>query len=139
MRWLLQSPKPADQRYAEDVLKRMSKHGALVPNLWHLESINVLLGAEKRSEVSTGDIERFISQLEMLPILTDPLTAHKAFSRTQALARSYKLSSYDAAYLELALREGLPIATLDKILVKASIKAGVTIFLKPEKQPDYAE
>ena len=133
MRWLLQSPKPADQRYAEDVLKRMSKHGALVPNLWHLEAVNVLLGAEKRSVVSTGDIERFISQLEMLPILTDQLTAHQAFNRTQALARSYKLSSYDAAYLELALREGLPIATLDKMLTKASITAGVAVFLKPEK------
>lgn len=133
MRWLLQSPKPADQKYAEDVLKKMSEHDALVPNLWHLEAINVLLGAEKRREVSTGDIERFIAQLEMLPILTDQSTANQAFSRTQALARSYKLSSYDAAYLELALREGLPIATLDKMLVKASTKAGVSIFIKSTK------
>ena len=88
MRWILESDKASDQAYAEKVLKSFSTEEALVPNLWHLEASNVLLGAEKRSEISTGEIEGFIAQLENLPIQVDPLTAHQSFSRTLALGRS---------------------------------------------------
>jgi len=130
MRWLLETEKKADQQYAENVLKSMINAGCLVPNLWHLEAANVLLGAEKRSEVDAGEIERFISQLENLPIHVDPLTSHQTFSRIMALSRIYKLSSYDAAYLELAAREGLPLATLDKSLRKAAMKSNIEIYLK---------
>lgn len=130
MRWLLETEKKADQQYAENVLKSMINAGSLVPNLWHLEAANVLLGAEKRSDVNAGEIERFISQLENLPIHVDPLTSHQTFSRIMALARIYKLSSYDAAYLELAAREGLPLATLDKALRKAAMKSNIEIYLK---------
>ncbi|MFK5951091.1 MAG: type II toxin-antitoxin system VapC family toxin [Methylococcales bacterium] len=108
----------------------MINANSFVPNLWHLEAANVLLGAEKRHEASAGEIERFISQLENLPIHVDALTSHQSFSRTIALARIYKLSSYDAAYLELSIREGLPLATLDKDLRKAAIKTNVEIYLK---------
>ena len=129
MRWLLSSPKAADQEYAEAVLKSLVKAEALVPHLWHLEATNVLLGAEKRSDLETAEVERFIAQLENLPINVDSLTARQAFSRTLSLARAYKLSSYDAAYLEVAIREGLPLATLDQDLIKAAGKADVTIYL----------
>jgi predicted nucleic acid-binding protein len=71
------------------------------------------LGVENRGELKTGEVGRFIVQLERLPLLVDLLTSQQAFSRTLSLARAYKLSSYDAAFLELAVREGLPIATLD--------------------------
>ena len=128
MRWLLASEKASDQKYSENVLESMRNVDALTPNLWHLEAINVLTGAEKRGEVSLGEIERFISQLENLPIHVDPLTAHQAFSRTLALSRAYNISSYDASYLELAMREGLPLASLDKKLVKAAKKADVEIY-----------
>ena len=107
----------------------MSEADALVPDLWHLEAINVLLGAEKRSEIEPGEIERFINQLENLPIHVDPLTADQSFSRILALSRIYKLSSYDAAYLELSIREGVPLATLDKDLRKAARKAGTQLYL----------
>ncbi|VAW68654.1 hypothetical protein MNBD_GAMMA10-2080 [hydrothermal vent metagenome] len=130
MRWLLESEKKSDQKYAEDVLKSMLDADSLVPNLWHLEVVNVLLGAEKSSEVQAGQIERFISQLENLPIQVDSSTAHQSFSRIMALSRIYRLSSYDAAYLELAIRKGLPLATLDKDLSKAAIKSDVEIYLK---------
>ena len=128
MRWLLASEKPSDQRYSESVLDSMRDTDALTPNLWHLEAVSVLIGAEKRGEVSLGEIERFISQLENLPIHVDSLTAHQAFSRTLALSRAYNISSYDASYLELAMREGLPLASLDKKLVKAAKKADVDIY-----------
>jgi len=130
MGWLLESEKASDQKYAEKVLKSLVEVEAYVPNLWHLEATNVLLGAEKRLETNSSDIEGFISQLENLPLHVDSLTSHQSFNRTMALARAYKLSSYDAAYLELAIREGLPIASLDKLLVKAAKKAGVDIYLK---------
>ncbi len=130
MRWLLASDKTSDQAYAETVLKSMIETDALVPNLWHLEAANVLLAAEKRGEVATGDTERFISQLESLPVHVDALTSHQVFNRTLILAKAYKLSSYDAAYLELAIREGVSLATLDKDLLKAAKKADVDIYLK---------
>ena len=130
MRWHLESEKVSDQKYAESVLLSLADMEALVPNLWHLEASNVLLGAEKRGETSIGEVERFIGQLENLPLHVDPLTANKSFNRTMVLARAYKLSSYDAAYLELAIREGLPIATLDKELTKAAKKADVALYLK---------
>jgi predicted nucleic acid-binding protein len=130
MRWHLESEKTADQKYSESVLQSLTYSNAFVPNLWHLEAVNVLLGAEKRGDTSLGEVERFIAQLEDLPLYVDSLTANQSFSRTMALARAYKLSSYDAAYLELALRKGLSIATLDKGIVKAAKKADVGIYLK---------
>ena len=129
MRWLLESEKAADQKYAENVLKSLVESAVLVPSLWHLEVTNVLLVAEKKKTIEQGDVERFISQLERLPIDTDSMTSHQAFNRIMALSRAYKLSSYDGAYLELAIREGLPLATLDKDLKKAAEKASVELYL----------
>ncbi|MDM3870241.1 type II toxin-antitoxin system VapC family toxin [Porticoccus sp. W117] len=129
MRWLLESPKKADQKYAELVLQSLVDANAVVPHLWHIEAISVLLAEEKRGGLQAADVERFIAQLENLPIDVDHLTAHQAFSRTLSLSRAYKLSGYDSTYLELAIREGLPLATLDKDLRKAAIKADVEIYL----------
>ena len=130
MRWLFETDKGSDQIYAENVLKSMTSSGAMVPNLWHLEAVNVLVSAEHRRDISLGEIERFLSQLENLPIHTDSLTARHAFSRTLVLARAYSISSYDASYLELAIRAGLPLASLDKKLIRAAKKTDVEISLK---------
>ena len=130
MRWLFESGKPSDQKYAINVLESMVDASAFVPDLWHLEAANVLLGAEKRHEISFGQIEGFVSQLGALPIHTDAFTAKQALNSTLNLAREYKLSSYDAAYLELAIREALPFSSLDKKLVSAAKKANVQIYLK---------
>ncbi len=130
MRWLLESNKAADQKYAESVLKSLATAEALVPNLWHLEAANVLFNAEKREDMNLAEIEHFISQLENLPINVDLLTSQQALKRTLVLSREYNISSYDASYLELAIREGLPLSTLDKNLTKAAKKAGVIIYLR---------
>ncbi len=90
----------------------------------------MLLEAEKRDEISLGEVEGFAAQLENLPILANPMTLHQAFSRTLALARGYRLSCYNAAYLELATREGVPVATLDKNLQKAATRADVGLHLR---------
>jgi len=130
MRWLLASDKVSDQRYADSVLRSLADAEAVVPGLWHLEAANVLLGATNRGDIEVSDVERFTVQLENLPITVDSLTAHQVFGHTISLARAYRLSSYDAAYLELALREGLPLATLDKDLLKAARKSDIEIYLK---------
>ncbi|NYZ69824.1 type II toxin-antitoxin system VapC family toxin [Endozoicomonas sp. SM1973] len=130
MRWLLETSKIKDQNYADSVLETFSDVDAIVPNLWHLEAVSVLLGAQKRGEITEAEIEIFITQLESLPIEVDMATAHQAFSRTIRLAKLYKLSSYDASYLELAIRNGLPLASLDKDLRKAAKKAGVPLYLE---------
>jgi len=130
MRWLLASDKVSDQRYADSVLRSLADAEAVVPGFWHLEAANVLLGATTRGDIEVSDVERFTVQLENLPITVDSLTAHQVFGHTISLARAYRLSSYDAAYLELALREGLPLATLDKDLLKAARKSHIEIYLK---------
>jgi predicted nucleic acid-binding protein len=129
MRWLLPSQKFADQDYAEAVLRSMLDATALVPQLWHLEAANVLLTAEQCGELTTAATDSFMVELINLPIETDHLTSSQAFGQTLSLARTYRLSSYDAAYLELAIRSKLPLATLDKRLLKAAGKAGVTLYL----------
>ena len=131
MRWFFPSNKKEDQAYSEQVLKSFSDPNceALIPNLWHLEVTNVLLRSEKSGDVSAGQLEQYLIQLEGLPLYVDPLTASHAFSRTLSLARSYNLSTYDASYLELAIRESLSIATLDKDLIKAARKSNIDIYL----------
>jgi predicted nucleic acid-binding protein len=129
-RWLLASNKVSDQRYAESVLRSLVNAEAVVPNLWHLEAANVLLSAANRKELEISAVERFTVQLENLPITVDTLTANQVFGHTMSLAKAYRLSSYDAAYLELALRESLPLATLDKDLLKAARRSDIEIYLK---------
>ncbi len=131
MRWLLATEKESDQDYAENVLKSLLDNTAYVPNLWHLEASNVLLNAKKQDNIGAGELQAFLLQLENLPIFVDQQTAQQALTHTLSLADSYNLSSYDAAYLELALREGLAIATLDKALIRACKKAAIEVYLKP--------
>ena len=129
MRWFMPSNKEQDQAYCIKVLNSFSDSSALVPNLWHLEAVNALLGSEKRKEITEGQVEIYLTKLSKLPIFIDTETVYNAFGRTQALARAFNLSSYDAAYLEIAIRESLPIATLDKDLKKAVVKAEVELYL----------
>ena len=133
MRWLLASPQQALQDYAHAVLQSMTETGAVVPNLWHLEAVNVLVVAERKADVEVSEVERFIAQLEELPISVDLQTSQRSFNRILSLTRAYNLSSYDAAYLELAIRENLPLASLDKALIKAAKKAakkaGIPVYL----------
>ncbi len=132
MRWLLQTSNTKNQTYAESVLVSLIENSAIVPDLWHLEAINVLINAERNKQISAQQREIFIVQLENLPIEIDASTAHQAFSRTLNIAQIYKLSSYDAAYLELAIRTNQPLATLDKQLCKAAKIAKVEIY-KPNE------
>ncbi|MEX2326789.1 MAG: type II toxin-antitoxin system VapC family toxin [Pseudomonadales bacterium] len=127
LRWLLETDHAKDQNYAWRVLDCLADGEAVVPELWYLEITNVLLNAEKEKLTTLLASERFIEQLTALPIRTDALTPGQAFTRTMAIARAARLSSYDAAYLELSVRLGLPIATLDRDLRKAAGRFDVSI------------
>ncbi|HBA87914.1 MAG TPA: VapC toxin family PIN domain ribonuclease [Geobacter sp.] len=116
--------------YTATVLESLTDWEAVVPSLLPLEVANVLLVAERRKRCSEAEAVRFIELLESLPITTDDDTARRALNRTYQLAREYGLTSYDATYLELAMRLGVPLATMDRQLADAAIKAGVEIFLQ---------
>src|SRR3954467_342998 len=98
--------------YAEALLDLMPTARAYVPTLWPLEVANVLLVGERRKRITPADTAKFLSLLGTFPITIDDETTGRAWSETLNLARSQALSVYDAAYLELAMRRGLPLATL---------------------------
>ena len=102
---------------------------AWVPALWHLEVGNVLLGAKRKGRIDQAGIEKFLSTLGLYDIEVDHETMALAWSKTLALAESCGLTVYDAAYLELALRRGLPLATLDGPLRAAMKQAGGKVLL----------
>ena len=95
-----------------------------MPGIWPLEVANVVVKAQTKGLVSEARASAFIGLLKEMTILTDTHTAERALGDTLQLARRFKLSSYDASYLELALREGLPLATLDADLRSAMLLTG---------------
>jgi predicted nucleic acid-binding protein len=107
------------------LLDQMQEQGAVVPQLWHLEIGNVLTQAERRGRITAGDMAARIELLRRLPIVTDDETAGRALRDILALAREQRLTTYDASYLELAARRGLPLATRDTALQKAADRLGL--------------
>ncbi|MDP1654080.1 MAG: type II toxin-antitoxin system VapC family toxin [Rhodocyclaceae bacterium] len=128
MRWFFGDGKPAELVYAGKVLDAMKNTGAIVPVTWGLEVANVIARAEAKGLVTEARSGAFLEMLEGVDIEADGATYPHALSATLQLARRYRLSAYDASYLELALRLGLPLATLDEDLQKAAKKAGVKKF-----------
>lgn len=114
--------------YTEGIRDRLAELRANVPSLWPLEVTNVLLVGERRKRLDEARTLRFLALLRGLPIAVDDETAARAWSETMHLARAHNLSAYDAAYLELAIRRGLPLACLDGKLKTAATVAGVCIY-----------
>lgn len=129
MRWFFGDGKPQELAYAEKILDAMQKDSAHVPATWGLEVANVIVRAEAKGLVTEARSSAFLEMLEGVDIEVDTATFARALSDTLQLARRYKLSSYDASYLELALRLGMPLATLDEDLQKAAKKVGVKKFV----------
>lgn len=130
MSWLLGDGRPSDRAYAESVLDalRMPDCAARVPVTWALEICNVLARAEAGNLIAEAQTEAFLEMLAATAIQPDDATFARALTDTLHLARRFRISSYDASYLELSLRAGLPLATLDADLSKAARKAGVKRF-----------
>jgi predicted nucleic acid-binding protein len=113
------------EAYAEAVEDAMTTSAALVPALWRLEVANALLVGERRKRTTEAKVAKFLALLDALPIVVDEETAAHAWTTVLSLARAHGLSAYDAVYLELALRRGLPLATLDGKLKAAAQAIGV--------------
>ncbi len=107
-----------------NLLDRVAESGATAPQLWPIEALNGLLAAERRGRVDAAARHRLARFLRDLPIRIDDETADRLWNDTARLAEQHGLMAYDAAYLELALRLGVPLATADRALVSAAKKAG---------------
>lgn len=109
------------------VLYALEEAEALVPFIWAYEVCNVLTSAEKKKRISATDSTRFLSILTELPITIDE--KGDVMKDILVLARHHGISAYDAAYLELSLRYGIPLATLDKGLITALKNSGIDRFI----------
>lgn len=123
MTWLFEDEKT---EFTERMFDKLGEDGATVPSLWFLEVMNVCLCAEKRKRCTPAQSIRFMEMLKSFCIEVDNGIITQC-EPLLLLARSYDLSAYDAAYLDIALRLGYPIATLDTDLKKACKAAGVTV------------
>lgn len=128
MRWCFGDGKPSDLAYAEMVMDALSREPAKVPVIWNLEVANVLARAEQQGVIDDAHCSAFLATLRQLPIKIDVDGIPHTLSETLSLALRYRLSAYDASYLELALRENLSFATLDTDLRKAAKRAGIELF-----------
>lgn len=109
------------------LLDRVVESGATAPSLWPLEVLNALAMAERRSRIDAARRQRLGGFLRDLPVTIDVETASQAWAVTSQLATRFRITMYDAAYLELAQRLGLPLATLDQELRAAGGALGVTL------------
>lgn len=110
-----------------EVFARLTENGAWVPMLWRLEVANVLEMGVRRGRHDAAFRDATLADLALLPISVDPETDRQAWSATLRLAERHRLTMYDAAYLELAQRRGLPLATLDGELRDAASAEGVIL------------
>jgi predicted nucleic acid-binding protein len=111
----------------ERVRLRLESEAAAVPAHWFLEVTNVLALAERRRRIGAATSSAFLALLEEIDLRVDHESPKRAFSHLLPLCRSRRLTSYDAAYLDLALRTGLPLATLDADLRAGARGLGVPV------------
>jgi predicted nucleic acid-binding protein len=118
--------------YADWVHDSLTANGALVPPLWATEVANVLATGERRGRITSADSRTFLAMLAQSPIVIDDRPPMDCLPDILSLARDHGLTAYDAAYLELAMRSGCPLATLDDALLRAAEAVGVPRFAGPE-------
>lgn len=117
----------ADSAAAGDILDRVAEQGAQVPALWWLEVANGLLQAERRGKIDAPRREAALARLPQLPLTTDARMGRTVWSTVLPLAQAHGLAVYDAAYLELAARLRLPLASLDGALRRAAAAEAVPV------------
>lgn len=112
--------------YADDVIEELTRDPGLVPLIWPLEVANSVVMAVNRGRFEEADAIRFLNVLDTLPLAIDTeIARHELGHRILHLGIAHGLSAYDASYLELAMRRGAPLATLDQRLVRAMERTGV--------------
>lgn len=114
--------------YADAVLVALEGRTVVVPAIWSIEITNALLVGERRKCIRQPEVRRFVELLKGLNIVEDAQPFADTVSNVLPLAREYDLSAYDAAYLDVAVRHGAPLVTLDAALQKAGRAAGIKLF-----------
>jgi len=109
------------------LLSRLATETALVPAWWFIEITNVLAMAERKGRITPAQSDAFVADLGKLGIERDDEAPDRAFTFLLMLCRRHRLTSYDAIYLDLAVRRNLPLATLDEDLRKSAKKLGVRL------------
>ncbi len=122
--WLFDDERTAS---AHEVMRRVVAEGAFVPSLWRLEVANVLRNAVRRGRCDEAYADRSLARLGRLAIMSDENTDRQAWGITRELSREENLTVYDAAYLELALRKRLPLASCDAALIAAAERRAVDV------------
>ena len=124
MRWCFQN---AAHPYADGVLRQLATGEAFVPVLWRYEVSAVLAKSQKDGILTAFKADAFLETLNKLNITVEPDSSNRILTDTYRLAVTYRLTSYDASYLEVAVRKKLPLATLDNELIAACKASGVTV------------
>ncbi len=114
-------------KYADDALGMLAAEEAVTPSIWPLEVANVILAAERGKRLSRADGAAFLALLRRLPIHVEIESRSRIMGEILSLARDTGLTSYDASYLDLAMRRRLPIATMDKAVRRAARRCRVPI------------
>lgn len=110
-----------------ELLDRMEAETAAVPAWWFLEVTNVLALAERKGRITAAQVAGFLALVEDFALEVDDQALARAFTHILPLCRSHGLTSYDAAYLDLAMRRGLPLASLDEQLRAAAEACGIKL------------
>jgi predicted nucleic acid-binding protein len=126
--WLFPRLNEAEAALAERALDELDFEEFVVPALWYSELANAILRGERKGMVTTAQTAAFMAELDKADIETDPDSPKHRQTVVLTLARDYRLTAYDATYLELALRRGIPLATFDAQLAEATRKAGGRVF-----------
>ncbi len=113
--------------YSDSVLNKMGEVQVVVPSIWPLEVSNAIAVAHRRGRLSATESIQAASLIAMLPVSVDEPNVSRALGMTLDIATRNSLSSYDASYLELAIRRYLELATLDEQLRKVAVAMGVPI------------
>jgi predicted nucleic acid-binding protein len=116
--------------YSDTILEKLNDSKAVVPTIWALEVANVLLLSQRRKRITSVKSASFIDTLSRLPIFIDESTTSRAMHSIFVLANELNLTVYDAAYLELAIREKIPLFTMDKGLIAAAEKMNISTKIK---------
>ena len=106
---------------------RVVEQGAIAPQLWPIEVAHVVIRAKRRSQISGQEQDAILAKLSSLDVVIDNQTASQIWQATIMLAIKHNLTVYDATYLELAVRQKLPLATLDSELIVAARAEGLTV------------
>ena len=128
MRWLFKDGTEADLLYAEQVLEALKEGSSVVPGVWWLEVSNVIARAEAQQLLPETQSRKFLDTLQKMPITVDSSPVEQLWEQTLDLARKFKISVYDATYLELAIRQNIVLATLDTDLARAARQSKTPLF-----------